>query len=105
MKFLSGLMVLGLGLGVLFQSAPANAAGPSGWVNIKEIRTFNSDGGAVVKVDGSLPTSCAEKKYFRVTNATLVRAIHASYLAGRPIVVVASDSCANVYSNATEVYF
>lgn len=105
MKFLSGLLVLGLGLGVLLQSAPATAAGLSGWVNIVEVRTFNSDGGAVVRVDANLPTSCATKNAFRVTHETLVRAVHASHLAGRPIRVQASDSCANVFSNATEVIF
>lgn len=105
MKLLSGLSVLSLGLSLFFQPATADAAGLSASVMVTEIRTFNVDGGAVVKVDGNLLTSCSAKNYFRVTNQTVVRGIQASYLAGRPIRVVTTDSCANIYDNASEVYF
>jgi hypothetical protein len=98
-------IVVGLGLCGLFGASGVGAAGVSTSRMVTEVRLFNFDGGAIITLNGTIPTSCSNKNAFRVTNETVVRGIEAAYLAGRPIRVLATDSCNNVFDNVSEVYY
>jgi hypothetical protein len=109
MKNAKKTLALGLVLLGGLSAATAHAAGLSSQRKILEFRLFNADGGATFLLDGDIPTTCGtttkDRSQFRVTNETVVRGLEAAFLAGKPIRVVATNSCSGVFDNVSEVYF
>ena len=90
-------LALSLSLSPLLGTAHATT---SLWVKITSVATFN-DGTAQIFVSADLPTSCTDKRSFRVANEGMNKQVIASLLSKRDIRVNTSNSCTSVMDNVT----
>jgi hypothetical protein len=70
------------------------------WVKITSVATF-SDGTAQIFVSADLPTSCSDKRSFRVANEGMNKQVVGSLLAKREVRVNTSNSCTGTLDNVT----
>jgi hypothetical protein len=92
-------LALSLSLSPLLSLGTAQAA-TSLWVRITSVATF-SDGTSQIFVGADLPTSCTDKRSFRVANEAMARQVIGSMLAKREIRVNTSNSCTGSLDNVT----
>ena len=90
-------LTLSLSLSPLLGTAHATT---SLWVKITSVATFDN-GVAQIFVSADLPTSCSDKRSFRVVNEAMHRQVMGSMLGKRDIRVNTSNICSGVMDTVT----